>query len=69
MAALPAEAETISLSAVQHAVYGLRRAARIHVGRLWVGRLWDENIFTTQGDLPHAVADKDGSRKGRGRQS
>ena len=64
MAALPAEAETISLSAVQHAVYGLRQAARIHVGRLW-----DENIFTKQGDLPHAVADKGGSRKGRGRQS
>lgn len=61
MAALPAEGETIPLSAVQHAVYCLRQAALIHLERLW-----DENIFTAQGDVLHAVADKGGSRKGRG---
>lgn len=53
--------ETIPLSAVQHAVYCLRQAALIHLERLW-----DENIFTAQGDVLHAVADKGGSRKGRG---
>ncbi|MBZ4024110.1 CRISPR-associated protein Cas4, partial [Rhodobacter sp. TJ_12] len=61
MAAPPAEEETIPLSAVQHAVYCLRQAALIHLERLW-----DENIFTAQGDVLHAVADKGGSRKGRG---
>ena len=61
MAALPAEGETIPLSAVQHAVYCLRQAALIHIERLW-----DENVFTAQGDVLHAVADKGGSRKGRG---
>lgn len=61
MTAPPAEEETIPLSAVQHAVYCLRQAALIHLERLW-----DENIFTAQGDVLHAVADKGGSRKGRG---
>ena len=57
----PAEAEPIPLSAVQHAVYCLRQAALIHIERLW-----EENIFTAQGDVLHAVADKGGSRKLRG---
>ena len=61
MPAPPAEEETIPLSALQHAVYCLRQAALIHLERLW-----DENIFTAQGDVLHAVADKGGSRKGRG---
>lgn len=61
MAQLPAEEEPIPLSAVQHAVYCLRQAALIHIERLW-----EENIFTAQGDVLHAVADKGGSRRGRG---
>ncbi len=58
---LPADMEPIPLSAVQHAVYCLRQAALIHVERLWA-----ENRFTAEGDVLHAVADKGGSRKGRG---
>ncbi|MFN3275245.1 MAG: CRISPR-associated protein Cas4 [Paracoccus sp. (in: a-proteobacteria)] len=61
MPALPAETEPIPLSAVQHAVYCLRQAALIHLERLWA-----ENRFTAEGDVLHAVADKGGSRKGRG---
>jgi CRISPR-associated exonuclease Cas4 len=61
MGALPAEEEPIPLSAVQHAVYCLRQAALIHLERLW-----DENRLTAEGDVLHAVADKGGSRKGRG---
>ncbi|PKQ10627.1 MAG: CRISPR-associated protein Cas4 [Alphaproteobacteria bacterium HGW-Alphaproteobacteria-1] len=57
----PAEMEPIPLSAVQHAVYCLRQAALIHLERLWA-----ENRFTAEGDVLHAVADKGGSRKGRG---
>lgn len=57
----PAEIEPIPLSAVQHAVYCLRQAALIHLERLWA-----ENRFTAEGDVLHAVADKGGSRKGRG---
>lgn len=53
--------DPIPLSAVQHAVYCLRQAALIHLERLW-----DENRFTAEGDVLHAVADKGGSRKGRG---
>ena len=60
MTAPPAEEETIPLSAVQHAVYCLRQAALIHLERLW-----EENIFTAQGDVLHALADKGGSRGGR----
>lgn len=61
MSDLPADMEPIPLSAVQHAVYCLRQAALIHVERLWA-----ENRFTAEGDVLHAVADKGGSRKGRG---
>ena len=46
---------------MQHAVYCLRQAALIHIERLW-----EDNIFTAQGDVLHAVVDKGGSRKGRG---
>lgn len=58
---LPAETEPIPLSAVQHAVYCLRQAALIHLERLWA-----ENRFTAEGDVLHAVADKGGTRCGRG---
>lgn len=60
MASLPADEEPIPISAVQHAVYCLRQAALIHIERLW-----DENRFTAEGGVLHAVADKGGSRKGR----
>lgn len=53
--------EPIPLSAIQHAVYCLRQAALIHLERLWA-----ENRFTAEGDVLHAVADKGGSRRGRG---
>lgn len=61
MPALPDEEETIPLSAVQHAVYCLRQAALIHLERLW-----EDNRFTAEGEVLHAVADKGGSRAGRG---
>lgn len=51
----------IPISAVQHAVYCLRQAALIHLERLWA-----ENRFTVEGDVLHAVADKGGTRRGRG---
>jgi CRISPR-associated exonuclease Cas4 len=57
----PAEMDPIPLSAVQHAVYCLRQAALIHLERLWA-----ENRFTAEGDVLHAVADKGGTRAGRG---
>lgn len=58
---MPAEEDPIPLSALQHAVYCLRQAALIHVERLWA-----DNRFTAEGDVLHAVADKGGSRRGRG---
>ncbi len=61
MAPRPAEEEPIPLSAVQHAVYCLRQAALIHIERLWA-----ENLFTAQGDVLHAVADKGGARRAKG---
>jgi len=61
MPPLPADEEPIPLSAVQHAVYCLRQAALIHLERLW-----DDNRFTAEGEVLHAVADKGGSRMGRG---
>lgn len=60
MKILPAESDQIPLSAVQHAVYCLRQAALIHLERMW-----EDNRFTAEGDVLHAVADKGGSRKGR----
>jgi len=53
--------DPIALSALQHAVYCLRQAALIHLERVWA-----ENRFTADGDVLHAVADKGGSRRGRG---
>lgn len=61
MPPLAVDENPIPLSAVQHAVYCLRQAALIHIERLWA-----ENRFTAEGDVLHAVADKGGSRKGRG---
>lgn len=56
-----ATAEPIPISALQHAVYCLRQAALIHLERLW-----QDNRFTAEGHVLHAVADKAGSRKVRG---
>lgn len=53
--------EPIPISALQHAVYCLRQAALIHLERLW-----EDNRFTAEGHVLHAVADKAGSRKVRG---
>jgi CRISPR-associated exonuclease Cas4 len=53
--------EPIPISALQHAVYCLRQAALIHLERLW-----QDNRFTAEGHVLHAVADKAGSRKVRG---
>jgi len=61
MSAAPDGGDPIPLSAVQHAVYCLRQAALIHLERLW-----QDNRFTAEGDVLHAVADKGGRRKGRG---
>lgn len=56
-----ARGEPIPISALQHAVYCLRQAALIHVERLW-----EDNRFTAEGHVLHAVADKAGSRRVRG---
>ena len=53
--------EPIPISALQHAVYCLRQAALIHLERLWA-----DNLFTAEGHVLHAVADKGGSRRVRG---
>lgn len=53
--------EPVPISAMQHAVYCLRQAALIHLERLW-----EDNRFTAEGHVLHAVADKAGSRKVRG---
>lgn len=57
---LPADDQPIPVSAVQHAVYCLRQAALIHVERLW-----DDNRFTAEGLVMHAVTDKGGARSVR----
>jgi CRISPR-associated exonuclease Cas4 len=51
----------IPISALQHAVYCLRQAARIHIERRW-----EENRFTAEGRVLHDVAHEAGSRKSRG---
>ena len=56
-----AAGEPVPISALQHAVYCLRQAALIHLERLW-----EDNSFTAEGHVLHAVADKAGSRKVRG---
>jgi CRISPR-associated exonuclease Cas4 len=61
MSTLPAEEEMIPLSAVQHAVYCPRQAALIHLERQWA-----DNVYTAEGDVLHAVANKGGARKSRG---
>ncbi len=53
--------EPVPISALQHAVYCLRQAALIHLERLW-----EDNRFTAEGHVLHAVADKAGSRRVRG---
>lgn len=53
--------DPIPISALQHAVYCLRQAALIHLERLW-----QDNRFTAEGHVLHAVADKAASRKVRG---
>lgn len=53
--------EPIPISALQHAIYCLRQAALIHLERLW-----QDNRFTAEGHVLHAVADKAGSRRVRG---
>lgn len=59
----PADAgsDPIPLSALQHAVYCLRQAALIHIERAW-----EDNRFTAEGHVLHAVADKGGRRLARG---
>ncbi len=59
--AVSAAGEPVPISALQHAVYCLRQAALIHLERLW-----EDNRFTAEGHVLHAVADKAGSRKVRG---
>lgn len=54
-------ADPFPLSALQHAVYCMRQAALIHLERMW-----EENRFTAEGDVLHAVTDKGGRRSGRG---
>lgn len=56
-----AAGEPMPISALQHAVYCLRQAALIHLERLW-----EDNRFTAEGHVLHAMADKAGSRKVRG---
>lgn len=53
--------EPIPLSALQHAAYCLRQAALIHLERLW-----EENRFTAEGKVLHAVAEAPDARKSRG---
>jgi CRISPR-associated exonuclease Cas4 len=53
--------EPIPISALQHAVYCRRQAALIHLERMW-----EENRFTAEGRVLHAIAEKPGSRKARG---
>jgi CRISPR-associated exonuclease Cas4 len=53
--------EPIPLSALQHAVYCLRQAALIHLERVW-----EENRFTAEGRVLHAVTDKGGHRNIKG---
>jgi CRISPR-associated exonuclease Cas4 len=51
----------IPLSALQHAVYCLRQAALIHLERMW-----EENRFTAEGRVLHAVSETPTERKVRG---
>ncbi|AQS41299.1 MAG: CRISPR-associated protein Cas4 [Candidatus Tokpelaia hoelldobleri] len=53
-----AESEPITLSALQHAAFCLRQAALIHLEQLW-----EDNLFTAEGNVLHAVVDKGGTRK------
>jgi len=53
--------EPIPISALQHAVYCLRQAALIHLERLW-----EENRFTAEGAVLHAVTHESGGRYARG---
>lgn len=53
--------EPIPLSALQHAAYCLRQAALIHLERMW-----EENRFTAEGRVLHAVVEAPDARKARG---
>jgi CRISPR-associated exonuclease Cas4 len=55
------DAEPIPISALQHAVYCPRQAALIHLERLW-----EENRFTAEGEVLHAVTHEGGGRFSRG---
>ncbi|KAA6404984.1 CRISPR-associated protein Cas4 [Candidatus Tokpelaia sp.] len=50
--------DPVPISALQHAAFCLRQAALIHLERLW-----DDNYFTAQGNVLHAVVDKGGKRQ------
>jgi CRISPR-associated exonuclease Cas4 len=54
-------AESIPISALQHAVYCMRQAALIHLERMWA-----ENRFTAEGHVMHIASDNPGTRKIRG---
>lgn len=53
--------DPIPISALQHAVYCLRQAALIHIERQW-----DENRFTAEGRVLHAVTSEPAGRYSRG---
>ena len=53
--------EPIPISALQHAVYCMRQAALIHLERQWA-----DNRLTAEGELMHAVADRNEKRWSRG---
>lgn len=53
--------DPIPISALQHAIYCLRQAALIHIERQW-----DENRFTAEGRVLHAVTSEPAGRYSRG---
>ncbi len=55
------DAQSIPLSALQHAVYCLRQAALIHLERLWA-----ENRFTAEGQVQHQKVHEPGMRRMKG---
>jgi CRISPR-associated exonuclease Cas4 len=60
-APVPAGADPIPLSALQHALYCLRQCALIHIERAWA-----ENRLTAEGRVLHTAADRPDSRRRRG---
>ena len=55
------DAEPIPISALQHAVYCLRRCALIHIERVWA-----ENRLTAEGRVLHKETDEPARRSSRG---